>query len=87
MLVLHARALACGLARARGGGAARAGVGIARVQRAGARAGGRGVGAVAVRVVGSQRRLVVSGGVGERRQQRIENGAIDERERGAFALR
>ena len=55
----------CGLARAQGGGSARAGVGIARVQRAGARAGGRAVGAVAVRVVASQRRLVVSGAWGK----------------------
>ena len=77
-VLLHA----CGLARAQGGGSARAGVGIARVQRAGARAGGRAVGAVAVRVVASQRRLVVSGGVGERGHQRIEVGAIErERER------
>ena len=76
-VLLHASDLAC----ARGGGAARAGVGITRVQRAGARAGGRAVGAVAVRVVASQRRLVVSGGVGER-GQRIEVGAIErERER------
>ena len=39
LLVLHARARACGLVRARGGGAARAEVGVARVQRAGRAAG------------------------------------------------